>query len=162
MANINFDLLVTIEDWAGALQQLLDDAKAAIQANDQQARLDAQRALRKFTELSPVEAEFLDNIATRAVNDLFEAVAATALANIAARNAELQEATKSIQNVTSQADKSTKSLQFEKVISAMDKAKSAAEALKALETALAQPDQTLLRRIKDVTDAIDALTRLAA
>ena len=49
MANINFDLLVTIEDWAGALQQLLDDAKAAIQANDQQAKLDAQGALRNFT-----------------------------------------------------------------------------------------------------------------
>ena len=162
MANINFDLLVTLEDWAGALQQLLDDAKAAIQANDQQARLDAQRALQRFTEMSPVEAEFLDNIATRAINDLFEAVAATALANIAARNAELQEATKSIKDVTAQAEKSTKSIQFEKVISAMDKAKSAAEALKALETALAQPDQTLLRRIKDVTDAIDALTRLAA
>lgn len=162
MANINFDLLVTLEDWAGALQQLLDDAKAAIQANDQQARLDAQGALQNFTEMSPVEAEFLDNIATRAINDLFEAVAATALANIAARNAELQEATKSIKDATSQADKSTKSIQFEKVISAMDKAKSAAEALKALETALAQPDQTLLRRIKDVTDAIDALTRLAA
>lgn len=162
MANINFDLLVTLEDWAGALQQLLDDAKAAIQANDQQARLDAQGALQNFTEMSPVEAEFLDNIATRAINDLFEAVAATALANIAARNAELQEATKSIKDATSHADKSTKSIQFEKVISAMDKAKSAAEALKALETALAQPDQTLLRRIKDVTDAIDALTRLAA
>ncbi len=67
-----------------------------------------------------------------------------------------------MKDVTSQAEKTTKSLQFEKVISAMDKAKSAAEALKALETALAQPDQTLLRRIKDVTDAIDALTRLAA
>jgi hypothetical protein len=162
MANINFDLLVTIEDWAGALQQLLDDAKAAIQANDQQARLDAQRALRKFTELSPVEAESLDDIALEAINDLFESVAATALANIAARNAELQKAIESMKDVTSQAEKTTKSLQFEKVISAMDKAKSAAEALKALETALAQPDQTLLRRIKDVTDAIDALTRLAA
>jgi len=162
MANINFDLLVTIEDWAGALQQLLDDAKAAIQANDQQARVDAQGALRKFTERSPVEAENLDRIATGAIGDLFEAVAATALAKIAARNAQLEEATKSIRDVTAHADKSTKSIQFEKVISAMDKAKSAAEALKALETALAQPDQTLLRRIKDVTDAIDALTRLAA
>ncbi len=162
MANINFDLLVTIEDWAGALQQLLDDAKAAIQANDQQARLNAQVALRNFTKLSPVEAEFLDNIAVKAVNDLFISVAETALANIASRNTELQEATKLIKNVTSQAEKSTKSIQFEKVISAMDKAKSAAEALKALETALAQPDQNLLRRIRDVTDAIDALTRLAA
>ena len=96
MANINFDLLVTIEDWAGALQQLLDDAKAAIQANDQQARVDAQGALRKFTERSPVEAENLDRIATGAIGDLFEAVAATALAKIAARNAQLEEATKSI------------------------------------------------------------------
>ena len=67
-----------------------------------------------------------------------------------------------IKNVTSQAEKNAKSIQFEKLISIMDKAKSAADALKALENSLAQPDQNLLRRIKDLTDAIDALTRLAA
>ena len=161
MANINFDLLVTIEDWAGALQQLLDDAKAAIQANDQQAKLNAQGALRTFTTRSPVEAEFLDNIALRAINDLFLSVASAALAAIAARNAELQEATQSITDVTFKAEKSAKSIQFQKVISAMDKAKSAALALKALENSMTQPDQNLLGRIRAVTDAIDALVRLA-
>ena len=65
MANINFDLLITIDDWAGALQQLLDDASAAIKRIDQQAKLGAQGALRNFAKLSPVEAEFLDNIASR-------------------------------------------------------------------------------------------------
>jgi hypothetical protein len=161
MANINFDLLITIEDWAGALQQLLDDAKAAIQANDQQAKLDAQSALRTFTKLSPVEAEFLDNIALKAINDLFTSVASAALAAIASRNAELQQATKLIKDVSSQAEKDAKSIQFEKVISAMDKARSAAEALKALETSLAQPNQNLLGRINAVTNAIDALMQLA-
>jgi len=161
MAKINFDLLVTIADWAGALQQLLDDAKAAIQANDQQAKLDAQTALRSFIKQSPVEAEFLDNIALGAINDLFISVASTALAAIASRNAELQKATKSLSDVTAKAEKDAKSIQFEKVISAMDKAKSAAEALKALENSLAQPDQNLLSKIKSVLDAIDALTKLA-
>ena len=161
MANINFDLLITIQDWAGALQQLLDDAKAAIQGNDQQARLNAQTALRTFTKLSPVEAEFLDNIALEAINDLFNSVASQALAAIASRNAELEDATKLIKNVSSQAQKDAKSIQFEKVISAMDKAKSAAEALKTLENSLVQPDQNLLGRITAVTNAIDALTQLA-
>src|SRR6185503_10909888 len=114
MANINFDLLVTIADWAGALQQLLDDAKAAIQGNDQQAKLDAQTALRSFIKQSPVEAEFLDDIALRAINDLFLSVASAALAAIASRNAELQQATKSINAVTSKAEKDVKSIQFEK------------------------------------------------
>ena len=161
MAKINFDLLITIPDWAGALQQLLDDAKAAIQGNSQQAKLDAQSSLRTFIKQSPVEAEFLDDIALRAINDLFLSVASAALAGIAARNAELQKATKSLQSVTAQAEKDAKSIQFEKVISAMDKAKSAAEALKALETSLAQPDQNLLNRIKSVLDAIDAFRQLA-
>jgi hypothetical protein len=161
MAKINFDLLITIADWAGALQQLLDDARAAIQANIQQAKLVAQSALRSFIKLSPVEAEFLDNIAVKAINDLFISVAAAALAAIGSRNAELQEATKSIKNVTAKAEKDTKSIQFDKVIAAMDKAKSAAEALKALENSLAQPDQNLLSKIKGVLDAIDALTQLA-
>ena len=161
MAKINFDLLITIADWAGALQQLLDDARAAIQASNQQAKLDAQTALRTFIKQSPVEAEFLDNIALQAINDLFIAVASAALAAIAARNADLQKATKSLQDVTSKAEKDVKSIQFEKVISAMDKAKSAAEALKALENSLAQPDQNLLNKIKSVLDAIDAFTQLA-
>lgn len=161
MAKINFDLLVTLPDWAGALQKLLDDAKAAIQANDQQAKLDAQTALQAFADRSPVEAEFLDNIALKAIEDLFLSVASAALAAIAARNADLQKATKTLQGVTSQAEKEAKSIQFEKVISAMDKAKSAAEALKALENSLAQPDQNLLARIKSVLDAIDAFQQLA-
>ena len=161
MANINFDLLGTLDDWAGALQQLLDDAKAAIQAGDQQAKLAAQATLRTFTNRSPVEAEFLDNIALRAVNDLFLSVASAALAAIAARNAELQEATKTITDVTLQAEESAKSIQFKKVIAAMDKAKSAAEALKALEKSMAQPDQNLLSKIKAALDAIDALVKLA-
>src|SRR6185369_15800461 len=99
MAKINFDLLVTLPDWAGALQKLLDDAKAAIQANDQQAKLDAQTALQAFADRSPVEAEFLDNIALKAIEDLFLSVASAALAAIAARNADLQKATKTLQGV---------------------------------------------------------------
>lgn len=161
MAQINFDTLVTIDDWAGALRQLLNDATAAISANDQQAKLDAQDALRTFSKLSPVQCEFLDNIAHKAVNDLFISVADSALAAIASRNAELQQATKLIKNVAAEAQKETKSIQFEKVISALDKAKSAAETLKTLETSLAQPDQNLLAKIKALTDAIDALSQLA-
>jgi len=161
MANINFDMLITAEDWADALQQLLDDAKAAINANDQQAKLDAQDSLRTFSKLSPVQFEFLDNIAHKAVNDLFNSVAGSALAAISSRNAELQQATKLIKNVTSEAQKDAKSIQFEKVISVLDKAKSAAEALKTLETSLAQPDQQLLSKIKALLDAIDSLTQLA-
>lgn len=161
MAQINFDSLVTIDDWAGALQQLLNDAKAAINANDQQAKLNAQEALRTFSKLSPVQCEFLDNIAHKAVNDLFISVADSALAAIASRNAELQQATKLIKNVATEAQKDAKSIQFERVISALDKAKSAAETLKTLETSLAQPNQNLLAKIKALTDAIDALSQLA-
>src|SRR5919205_4123997 len=123
MANINFDDLVTISDWAGALQQLLNDAKAAISANDQQAKLNAQDALVTFSKLSPPNVEFLDSIAHRAVNDLFISVTDSALAAIASRNTELQQATKLIKNVSEQAQKDAKSIQFENVISALDKAK---------------------------------------
>lgn len=161
MATINWDTLVTINDWARALQQLLADARAAISADDQDAKLDAQDALRTYTKRSPVECEFLDNIALRAINDLFDSVAESALNKIAARNAELQQATKLIKVVSTQAQKDAKAIQFEKVISALDKAKSAAETLKSLETSLSQPDQNLLSKIKAVTDAIDALGQLA-
>ncbi len=161
MAQVNFNTLVTIDDWAGALQQLLNDASAAISTNNQQAKLAAQDALRTFSKLSPVQCEFLDNIAHKAVNDLFNSVADAALQSIASRNAELQQATKLIKDVATEAQKDAKSIQFEKVISALDKAKSAAETLKTLETSLAQPDQNLLAKIRALSDAIDALSQLA-
>ena len=159
MAQINFDMLVTISDWARVLNQILGSAKAAIDANDQNAKLDTQDLLRTYAKRSPPEVEFLDNIALKAINDLFTSVAETALEAIAARNAELQQATRLIDNVSAQAQKDAKSIQFEKVISALDKAKSAAETLKSLETSLAQPDQNLLSEIRAVTDAIDSLSK---
>jgi hypothetical protein len=161
MATINFDLLVTIDDWAGALQQLVNDAKTAISANDQSQKLNAQDALRTFTKRSPVECEFLDNIALRTINDLFISVTDQALAAIAARNAELQQATKSIKDVSAQAKKDAKKIQFENVISVLDRAKAAADTLKTLEASLAQPDQNLLAKIKALTDAINDLRQLA-
>ena len=161
MANINFDLLVTLEDWAGALQELLNDARAAIAANNQAQKISAQDALRTFTKRSPVEAEFLDNIALKAINDLFISVVDTALAAIGARNAELQQATKLMKDVSAQAKKDAKKIQFENVISVLDKAKAAAETLKQLENSLTQPDQNLLTRIRALVEAIDDLRQLA-
>lgn len=161
MAKINFDDLVTIADWADALQLLMNDAKAALTANDQDAKIKTQDMLRTFIKRSPVETEFLDDIAFKAINDLFISVAGTALNAISARNAELQQATKLIKNVSSQAQKDAKAIKFTAVISALDKAKSAAEALKSLETSLTAPDQNLLAKIKALTDAIDALKKLA-
>jgi hypothetical protein len=161
MTEINWDVLVTIKDWAAALQRILDDAKAAVTANDQGAKLDAQDLLRTFTKRSPVECEFLDNIALKAINDLFISVSGSALEAISSRNAELQQATKLIKDVGTQAQKDAKAIQFEKVISALDKAKSAAEALKNLETSLAQPDQNLLGKIKALSGAIEDIVKLA-
>ena len=159
MPQINFDMLVTISDWARVLNQILGNAKAAIDANDQGAKLDTQDLLRTYAKRSPPECEFLDNIALKAINDLFTSVAETALDAIAARNAELKQATKLIDSVSTQAQKDAKSIQFEKVISALDKARSAAETLKSLESSLAQPDQNLLSKIKALTDAIDSLSK---
>ena len=161
MANIKFDQLFTLEDWAGALQELLNDAQAAITANNQAQKISAQDALRTFMKQSPVQAEFLDNIALKAINDLFISVADTALAAIGARNAELQQATKLMKDVSAQAKKDAKKIQFESVVSVLDKAKAAAETLKELENSLAQPDQNLLARIRALMEAIDGLRQLA-
>jgi hypothetical protein len=160
MPQINFDELVTLADWTAALQSILDEAKTAIQSNDQGKKLELQDQLRAYIKRSPEKCEFLDNIAHKAIDDLFISVVGSALSAIDARNAELKKATAVVADVTHEAENDAKSIQFKTAIEVLTKAKAAVEKLKALEQQLAQPDQNLLDKIKALTDAISDLSGL--
>ena len=100
MTEINFNELIFITDWARALDQLLQDAKQAIQNNDFEERQLIQETLADFKKQSPPECAALDKIADRAIDDLFISITSDALTAIMARLGELKDATKLISGVT--------------------------------------------------------------
>ena len=157
MAAINWDALSTVDDWSDALQALLAEAKSAIRNNDSDKRLDLQAQLSDFIVKSPGLCAPLDAVARAAARDLFTAEVDAALAALAARDAELAAAVLSIRGATEKADESARSIQFRKVIDALDRSKAALDELKELQQKLAAPDQSLLDKIKTVNDAIDEL-----
>ena len=67
---IKFDELITIEDWSGALRQILEAAVKATEAKDALGRQDLMELLLTFIKRSPAKVEVLDMIAREAIEDL--------------------------------------------------------------------------------------------
>jgi len=158
MTEINFNELIFITDWARALDQLLQDAKQAIQNNDFEERQLIQETLADFKKQSPPECAALDKIADRAIDDLFISITSDALTAIMARLGELKDATKLISGVTAANSDAAKDLQFKNVISALDKAKAATNTLRQLEMSMTNPDNSLLQKINALLTAIEGFS----
>ena len=160
MTQVNFPRLVTIEDWAEALSHILEDAAAAVAATDAAGRLEAQRLLLDFIKQSPSKCDALDDIASKASQDLYAATVEQAVQAIAARNAELARAVALIQGVTVEAGKDAAEIQFERVMDLGERLTAAAKALKVVSSNAAKK-QELGRRIEDVLNAVEALNKLS-
>lgn len=160
MPTIDWDELVFIGDWSRTLDQLLQDARVAIQNNDTAARQDIQDTLAEFQKKSPPNCATLDKIAGRAIDDLFVSDTNAAITALMSRLAELKDATKLINGVTEANNQAAKDLQFTNLISALDKAKSAVNALKAIADSNGS-DQNLTTRIKALLTGIEQLSQLA-
>jgi hypothetical protein len=110
---IRFDDLITIDEWAGALQQILTAATAATRSNNSSDRLDLQGLLLTYIKKSPPKVELLDVIARETIDDLALAEISLSLDRIASRNAELHRAASLIGAVASEAKKDARALQLE-------------------------------------------------
>ena len=145
---MNWNELNTYGDWAGVLDRLLTDAHDAVAADDRDQKRDAQRALKEFIDncASPVKASELDEIATQAINNIFEATLDKAMAEIGSRTAELANLTKEIKVVTDTANKDAASIRLEKARQVVSSTVQAIEALKDLRQSLKsnQPDEKKL------------------
>ena len=159
MAKINFDALKTVDDWAGALDTLIAEGKAATRDNDSDKRLDVQAQLTDFITLSPSFAAPLDEVARGAARDLFIKQVDASLAALATRDAELRQATEALKGVTKKADDNAKSIQFKKVIDILDRSKAALEELKKLEESLTAPNTDLLTKIRAANASIEELMK---
>ena len=153
--------LLFFADWARELGVILADAEDVIREGDFEAKLKLHDLLTEYIKESPTATEPLDEIARRTSLDLFEAQVAQAAARIAARNAELRQATRLIEEATAQGERSERDLQFEKVVDVLEKAKAGLEVLKELEDAATQPDRELVDRVTAVAEAIADFEKLA-
>jgi hypothetical protein len=154
---IKFDDLITIDEWAAALQQILTAATAATRSNNSADRIDLQNLLLAYIKKSPPKVEMLDVIARETIDDLALAEISVSLDRIASRNAELQRATGLIGAVAAEAKKDARALKLEGVVDALAKARAAVDALKALENSLSNPDQKLLDKLRAVGQTIAEL-----
>ncbi len=153
--NIDFDDLITTKDWADALQSILTAASAATAAANSTDRSALRGLLLTFIKNSPPKVELLDVIAREAIEDLALADISQSLQRIASRNAELEQATKMIAGVTAEAQKDARTLQLESTLSALAKAQTAIDALRAIETS-----GPLNAKLSSVADAIAAVNAL--
>lgn len=157
MAAVKWDELLTIQDWSTALGTILDEARVAIEQNNSNKRLELQDLLVEYVKKSPVKCNALDDIASKAVHDLFLSQIEASLQAIASRNAELKKATDLIVGVTEQVKKDRKAIMFENTLESLNKVSSSINTIKALEKQLENPDQNLLNKIIAVDDAIKEL-----
>lgn len=157
---IKFDMLITIDEWAGALDEILAAAKGAIASNSAVDRIELQSLLLTYIKKSPPKVESLDEIARNAIEDLGLSEIQASLDRIAARSAELERVSGLIGAVTAEAKKDARTLQLEGVVDALTKAKAAVDAFQKLERSLTNPDEKLLARLKAAADAIGAAAKL--
>jgi len=155
---MNWNTLKSYEDWSGKLAQLLDQAHDAIAANDVNKKLEAQRALNEFIDncASPVKGADLDDIASRAIGNIFEATLDQAMKEMGSRTAELMALTKEIGAITDHANETAAAMRLEKVRAVVDAASKALDTVKALKQQLGdkQPDP------QKVADSISGLLEL--
>jgi hypothetical protein len=162
MSASRFSSAVTVEDWASELTAILGDVEGAVGSGTFEKRLELQDLLFEFVKASPTSAEALDAIARRAAGDLLKAEVKEAVDGIAARNAELKEATRLIRQGTAEAKGAAKALQFEKVAESLESARAGIEALTALKDGLTDEDAELTDRLIEIAEAIEDFQNAAS
>jgi hypothetical protein len=158
----------TFEDCSNLLQTLLSQAHDAVVDGDVQKKVAAQKSLREFIDhcVSP-KADELDDIATQAINNIFEATLDKALAEIGSRTAELASLTKAVKTVTDAANSNADLIRLDQARKVIDTTVGAVDALKNLRQSLKsdQPDEqaladsitTLIISIQTVRNQVETL-----
>ena len=155
MESIKWHQLVTEEEWANVLGEILDYAKTALLENDSDKLLDIQDTLEKFVKESPSYCRVLDDIAVRASYNIFITETNEALKKVTERNAELKKALELIKGTTDRMKKSRKAILFEEVIEILGKAKTVIDELKNIGETFDDNEKSLLKKIVDIGKSIE-------
>lgn len=147
----NWDEIEGFAGWAAVLRELLDTAAAAIQSDAIANRVEVQKELNQFIDNSPdAIAKPLDELARKAIGDLFLKTSEESLAAIASRSTELVTLTKTIKAITADAKKDVASIRLQIAKRVIDSLSETVVAANALRATLADAGAD-----KDVAEAID-------
>ena len=155
MGSIKWHELITEEEWANVLGEILDDAKAALLENDSDKLGDIQDTLDKFVKESPSYCRVLDDIAAKASFNIFITETNEALKRITERNSELKKALELIKGTTTRVKKSRKAILFEEVIEILNKTEMAIDELKNIGETFDDNEKSLLEKIVDIGKSIE-------
>jgi hypothetical protein len=161
--NIDWDSLDTFDDWSGALDQILKQARAALQSSDEQQRADVQQSLADYIANSPNRiAAQLDVIARQTMDDLLNTAISDALANLAARSADLAMHAKTIADIADSADAKASSIRLAKARDVVDATTSTIQSLTGLRQTLGDgaDDKVVADKIDKAVKAIHDLVPL--
>jgi hypothetical protein len=161
--SIDWDSLNTFTDWSKTLHELLSQASQAIQSRDIDRKVGVQKELNQFIVHSPNDiARQLDDIASNAVTDIFNATFEDALSSIASRTSELTIHTKTVLAATKEAEKAAKSIRLETATKVIHSATEAVRDLASLRTAVSGTanEQALSTKIDRAVKSINDLVPL--
>ncbi len=114
--NRDWDALESFSDWSETLHDILNDATVALQSDDLSNKVSVQKELNTFIMKSPNNITGqLDDIARRAINDIFKTAIQKSLGSIASRTADLSSLTKSINYISNKTESAAKSIRLERV-----------------------------------------------
>ncbi len=108
----------SVEAWAAVLKEIQDEAAAALQADDADAKQTAKAKANAFIDHSPGLIDGIDQLdilAAGTIIDINNTDIAAALGRIDARSGEITALTKSIKKVTAKANADAKSITLENV-----------------------------------------------
>lgn len=159
MKPIKWNNIDGFDGWQQTLASLLDAAKAASAANDDDERLDICEALTEFvsrSEPNTPEILELDRIASDAVQSMTEQIAADAVGRIAARTTLLTSLAKQVQAVADKAEKDASSLRLTQFHAAIDALTEAQRAVAGLDDVFKDgTDDELRGKIAALLDSIN-------
>jgi hypothetical protein len=155
MGSINWRQLVTEEEWANVLGDILGVAKAALLENGSDKLGDIQDTLEKFVKESPSYCRVLDDIAARVSLNILKTETNEALRIITEGNAELKKTLELIKGTTTRIKKSRKAILFEEVIEILNKAEIAIDELKNIGETFDDNEKSLLEKVVDIGKSIE-------
>jgi len=156
---LNFKKLVTREDWEEALGSILEAARKAVAAKDDDGISEANDLLNRFIELSPPASWWstgLDDHAREGLEQLLVDIATATNAEIASRTAELRRIAKAVTGTAADNEEVAASIRHEKLTKALVSALDAAKAAKDLQAAVqaSAGDEKLADAAGSLLDAI--------
>ena len=148
------------KQWADRLDDLLQQAGAAISAQDGARIAKVQRELRRFKEDSPDFVDALDRQATLAIFDLDLRETDKAVAAIRLRAEEVRRLSKLISGVAEEAKNSARLLKGDAVVKAIEAATGAIASFKQLRDELNTDDTSEEGVVEQVDQVLSAVQQL--